>query len=281
MSNPYLKEQIMASRKKHSYSDYVNNIRADKFKGNLQSFFGLIRSAEYLEQLPQNPLDFDDEINKFKHSLECVYCKNRIDATDQLPGDSVIYCSEYCQQIAGTIRYVRKGIANERVFHLDFQIGLKDRLMHLPSGGYLTRERIVPKHVRIMIFNRDSHTCVMCHKEPAKHINHIRGPSGDPSNLQALCAKCHRIKTTSSLRPATEEERSRILALYQSMAVHIAMSTPYQACEDYERWQKSEPRIRSARKKMVAEIIQENEDSDDANWEDADGYVAHTLAKDD
>ena len=65
------------------------------------------------------------------------------------------------------------------------------------------------------------------------------------------------------------------------MAMRIAAPCPSFACDDHDHWQKAEPKIRGARKKAIKKLREDIEDDDAAGWEDVDGYVAHTMAKDD
>lgn len=198
----------------------------------------------------REPLDFDREIAGFVDTLKCVSCGKEINIEG-----SVIYCSEYCQQIAGTIRYVRRARIGHRESEIEFQIGLGDRLNHLPNGGYPAQDRLLSKELRETIFKRDNYTCRICSKKEAQQIDHIKGSSNDPTNLQAVCADCNREKAFSNQRLATPEEREIIEKLYVDMAIRIATPFPSLACDDHGRWQKTEPKIRGARKKAIKEAL--------------------------
>lgn len=193
------------------------------------------------------PISFDLEASSLSSALNCVNCGKGIDPE----GSSSIYCSEYCQQIAGTIRYVRRARANHREPEIEFQIGLDDRLNLLPSGGYPTRNRLLSKELRETIFKRDNHICCICKKKEAQQIDHIKGSSNDPTNLQAVCSDCNREKAFLNQRPATPEEKEAIEKLYINLASRIAYLLPSLACDDHERWQKAEPKIRASRRKIM------------------------------
>ncbi|GJL73721.1 MAG: hypothetical protein NMNS01_29200 [Nitrosomonas sp.] len=159
------------------------------------------------------------------------------------------------QQIAGTIRYVRRARIDHRESKIEFQVGLGDRLNHLPNGGYPARDRLLSKELRETIFKRDSYTCRICSKKEAQQIDHIKGSSNDPTNLQAVCTNCNREKAFSNQRLATPEEREIIENLYVNMAMRIAAPFPLLACDDHRRWQKTEPKIRGARKKAINKTL--------------------------
>lgn len=60
--------------------------------------------------------------------------------------------------------------------------------------------RHVPTHVRYRILERDGHACQACGAMNVElevdHIDNTRGPGyNDDHNLQALCTRCHAVKT--------------------------------------------------------------------------------------
>ncbi|SOD22794.1 HNH endonuclease [Nitrosomonas ureae] len=237
----------MATKSKES--DYLDNLEPGRRLALI--LLSNIRDLEVVSAIiNSDSLNFDQEIACFMDTLKCVNCDNEINNEG-----SVIYCSEYCQQIAGTIRYVRRARIGHRESEIEFQVGLGDRLNHLPNGGYPVRDRHLSKELRERIFKRDNYTCRICGKKEAQQIDHIMGSSDDPTNLQAACADCNREKAFSNTRLATAEEKKFIENLYFNMAMRIATPVPSLACDDHERWQKTEPKIRGARKKIIKNRI--------------------------
>ena len=223
--------------------------------GLARTLLEFVHCVEYMDKSLPRPINFDHEVVRLKATLKCVNCDNEIDVRDSSNFKSAIYCSEYCQQEAGTIRYVRRAIADERESLYEFRMGLNDRLIHMPTGGYAAKERRLSKKVRVAIFERDNNICRICRKRSAEQVDHIKGSSNDPANLQAICVTCHRMKTNSNARLATGKELTRILRLYEAMAVRIAAPTPSKACDDHAHWQKTEPKLRGIRKKMINTVV--------------------------
>lgn len=239
---------------KRSKRDYLDDLDDPSLEPGRRLALILLTYVRDLEAVSayinDESLDFDREIAGFMDTLKCVNCSKEINIEG-----SVIYCSEYCQQIAGTIRYVRRARIDQRESEIEFQVGLGDRLNHLPNGGYPARDRLLSKELRETIFKRDNYTCRICGKKKAQQIDHIKGSSNDPTNLQAACSDCNREKAFSDLRLITPEEREAIEKLYLNMAMRIVTPFPSLACDDHERWQKTEPKIRGARKKAIKETL--------------------------
>lgn len=241
-----------------------------------------VHDLENLDLVGSNLLSFEHEISQLAEILDCASCGKQI----SVDVSQVIYCSECCQQIAGTVRYVRRARTNGRESNTEFQTGLGDRLNHLPSGGYPARDRRLQKDVREMIFKRDGQMCRICRLKLAKQIDHIKGSSSSFSNLQAVCADCNREKAFSSSKLATSKERKRIENLYMNIAMRVAARLPLKACDDDDRWRSAVPKLRAARKRFMVESRNfvgnkhDIDDGDEAGWEDTDGYVAHTMRKD-
>ncbi len=225
--------------------------------GLAKTLLGYVRSVEYMNKSLPDPIDFDNEVARLRGTLQCANCNSEINVRNSTNFKSAIYCSEYCKQMAGTVRYVRRAMAAQRESEYEFRMGLNDRLIHMPTGGYAAQERRLSKKIRMTIFERDNNICRICRKRPAEQIDHIKGSSSDLSNLQAICVNCHRMKTNSNLRLATGKELKRILKFYEAMALRIVAANPSKACDDYERWQKTEPKLRGIRQKMINKIKQE------------------------
>ena len=67
------------------------------------------------------------------------------------------------------------------------------------GSTYRTRSAI-PRKLRQQILQRDNHTCVLC-GQPANVVDHIAprawGGSDHPDNLQSICERCSRRKSSS------------------------------------------------------------------------------------
>lgn len=180
----------MTAKKKRDYLDALDDPTLNPGRRLALLLLSYVRDIRLISEDVSSLADFDQEESRLKETLECVNCGKEINVEG-----SGIYCSEYCGQMAGTVRYVRRGIAAEREGNIEFQIGLGDRLNHLPNGGYPARDRLLSKGIRDAIFERDNRICRICCVKPAEQIDHISGSSNDPSNLQAVCADCNRKKS--------------------------------------------------------------------------------------
>lgn len=218
--------------------------------------------------LPE-PLNFEEEVARLKTSFECVNCNKEIDR-------AALYCGHYCQQLAGTIRYARKAVAENRIKKVDIQQAIGIRLLMLHGGGYPTNDRILSEDQCRAILERDSYKCQICGKQ-ATQIDHISGSSDDPSNLRALCADCNRKEAFKNARPATPKEEESIKNMYRGMSFRIAASVPLRACDDYERWNKLQGSLCGSRHRLLRELEEEMEN----DFEDIDGYLRHSMEKDD
>jgi hypothetical protein len=184
------------------------------------------------------------------HSLEhylinavCVNCDEPAERT---------FCSELCQQEATAVRYLRRILADSRIDKPDVQEALGVRLLMLAGGGYPTEQRHLSPGVRAKILERDSHICQVCGR-PATQVDHIRGNSSEPSNLQSLCGPCNMTKAMAEAREVTTESNpeafARIEAQFDRLAERIASEPHQRLCDDEAVWHRSMYSIRSARKK--------------------------------
>lgn len=258
----------MTKRKSPSYLAQLANPRT-----------GVLRKAALqVLQLSSEMADatFPDERNDASErylNLDCVSCDAKMDR-------ATLYCSDYCQQLAGTVRYVRKAVAERRVVRTDVQEGIGMRLLMLTGGGYATKMRALSKRQREAIFARDHFKCKLCGGD-ATEIDHIAGDSSSPNNLRALCKDCNGGAAVGTARIITRdgnpEEWKRIQQMYEHIAQRIAAPRPLRFCDNYVLWNKAQGAIRGARRKLLRDI----EAQDDTDFEDVDDYLYNAMQKDD
>ncbi|MFB9529025.1 HNH endonuclease [Nonomuraea roseola] len=74
-----------------------------------------------------------------------------------------------------------------------------------PSWDGWTRRHDLPSNwttLRLRILRRDKWTCYVCGND-ANEVDHIeRGSNHDPSNLAAICSRCHKAKTARESQEA-------------------------------------------------------------------------------
>lgn len=75
-----------------------------------------------------------------------------------------------------------------------------NRKSRLPSNWFSLRKRVLA---------RDSHKCRLCGAKATEVDHIIRGDNHDMSNLQSLCADCHKAKSSSE--GVSERQRKRML----------------------------------------------------------------------
>lgn len=148
-----------------------------------------------------------------------------------LPGPQ-LFCSEKCQQAAGLVRWWRNILANGKIDDVAIQDTLHMRLVKTVKGGYPRKERHLDPVQRYQIFERDRGLCVKC-QQPGKEIDHIRGSSPDPSNLQLLCRACHEDKTYRDLAKIETQEEMAEAKWLESRAT---AASPILLCDDPVIW---------------------------------------------
>ena len=87
--------------------------------------------------------------------LDCVNCDKKL-------RHAKLYCGDYCQQFAITVRYARKAIDEGRIIKSDVQEGIGMRMLMLSGGGYPTDKRALTKQEREAILIRDRRKCQEC-----------------------------------------------------------------------------------------------------------------------
>jgi 5-methylcytosine-specific restriction endonuclease McrA len=206
--------------------------------------------------------------------LDCVNCDAKLQ-------NAKLYCGDYCQQFSGTVRYARKAIDEGRIVKAEVQEGIGQRLLMLSGGGYPTDRRALTKQEREAILIRDHRKCQECGRK-ATEVDHIRGDSSDTRNLRALCKNCNQGAAVENARIITREEDpiewERIFEMYEAMAQRIAAPLPLRFCDDHLNWRKAQYSIRAARKAMLREIEEEEEETD---FVDVDDYLYNAMQKND
>jgi len=162
-----------------------------------------------------------------------------------------LFCSEWCRQIADTVRYWRGIRRDGRDAQPDVRLALNTRIAHLLAGGYRSRDRRLPEAVRRSVWKRDRGQCRSCGAAGAE-IDHIDSDSPDPANLQVLCPRCHHAKTGERMRPASTGQNAQIDALLRQ---RVRPEVPALLADDRERWKDVESRLRRERKqRLLAEL---------------------------
>jgi len=257
------------ARKKRDYLSALNSPLLSRDRRCALTLMSMVREVKKNRKRFPAAVDVKREALRQTDRLECVNCNKKID-------NAALYCGDYCQQLAGIIRYIRKAIVEDRIKKKDIQEGIGITLLMLSGGGYPRKQRTLAKGVRQTILKRDAHTCKECGK-PADQVDHISGNSDKPSNLRALCADCNRRKAFDNARVATPEEATQIEKMYSEMALRIATPKPLHLCDDYENWKKFQGAIMGSRKRRIRELEEEAEN----DFEDVDGYLRDAMEKDD
>ncbi len=146
----------------------------------------------------------------------------------------ILFCSEKCQQIAKTVRYGRSTTRDGR-YESDTTVreALDIRIVMILGGGYPETARRLTPEQREAIFVRDGRVCQLC-GAPATEIDHIKGSSSSPENLQAVCRVCNMAKAKASPRLATPEEQAEVYTIFD----RIRAVQPTRICDDERRWDK-------------------------------------------
>jgi 5-methylcytosine-specific restriction endonuclease McrA len=162
--------------------------------------------------------------------FEPDHCANCLEALPERI--EALFCSELCSQTAETVRYWRRISCDARINDPEVKLALRTRIAHLLAGGYRRQARKMSDAVREQVWARDSGGCVQCGK-PGAEIDHIRGDSSDPANLQLLCLDCHHRKTAEQMAPASDEQKTRIDQLF---AERVMPELPSLLCDDEVHW---------------------------------------------
>ena len=235
---------------------------------------------------------FQSGLAMLRANLSCAVCGDDVSSAS-----SIIYCGEFCQQSAATVRYARKAARGARgEDDADFVLGVGMLLVGLFKGGYPARARALGREEREAVFARDGGVCTLCGAS-AEQIDHVRGSSSDPDNLRAVCAPCNRMLALSMERRPTRSELADFLELARgictALAERIAVPLPSRCCDDHERWRAAQSGLKTARRrKLLGTAIvrksrrtpvsdMDDRDDPDGDFEDVDRYLYDAMQKDD
>lgn len=186
-----------------------------------------------------------------------------------LPDDlDRLFDSEECQQAASAVRYLRRVAADGRIAREDVRAAVRRKLWFAMNGGYPAKARRIPGATRSLVLARDQGHCQRC-GGPGDQIDHIRGNSADPSNLQVLCADCHNAKTDYVLfgavapevdvvdkapdaGPIPHDAETQLTPAAEALLERATARVPMQLCDD-ERWDELWRGLLLARRQRMAE----------------------------
>lgn len=190
---------------------------------------GAMRTPPFLVSVPSDR--FKDD-----HCANCL---------EPLPEDEeTLFCSAWCAEIAGTVRYQRRVFRDGRINNPDVQEAVMVRNAFLLAGGYHSLGRSLTQATRTAVKVRDEGRCKICGK-PGAEIDHILDSTSELDNLQLLCADCHHRKTAQNLRPASPEQSDLLKALFLS---RVVPDEPTLLADDDVQWQTARRGLKSARK---------------------------------
>ncbi|MCU1584532.1 MAG: endonuclease [Microbacteriaceae bacterium] len=169
-----------------------------------------------------------------------------------LPEDvEALFCSTWCNEIAGAVRYQRGAVRDGRINDPDVREAIMVKNAFLLAGGYQALGRTLPTSIRLEVKTRDAGKCQVCGKT-GTDIDHIDGSSADLDNLQLLCADCHHAKTATNLVPASEEQRAWLLALNLT---RVMPPKPALLADDQNEWQHAWRGLKTARKQRLLDYL--------------------------
>jgi len=156
------------------------------------------------------------------------------------------FCGSYCKAFAEFVRLCRRWVRDaDKQADPNYPYALQVRLafLHTACLGHGTvydeRARHLTAAQKAAIRHRDRGLCVQCGK-PGFEIDHIDGPSDDPSNLQLLCLDCHHAKTRQSITTITNPaDRSAIRTMHAELARRVDSDVPIRACDYEQTWSKA------------------------------------------
>jgi 5-methylcytosine-specific restriction endonuclease McrA len=158
----------------------------------------------------------------------CANCDAPLDPREH----PTLFCSEYCKDYAGDVRYFRARNRDGRAGEPDIAEVLVIRMAHLVAGGYDSKERHIDHETRIGVLEDNFGLCCACNRVPATEVDHIRGPGGERENLQGLCDPCHNKKTAQHFEPMTEEH----MAVRDAFLARVRRKVPLRASDDDLAW---------------------------------------------
>ncbi|GEM_PF-3604939 len=151
----------------------------------------------------------------------------------ELP-DAVVgpYCSTWCAEVAGHVRYMRAALRDGRIEDPLVQTAIKTKGAFLLIGGYRSLGRTLTPARREEVKKRDAGLCQECGK-PGTDIDHVDGSSDGLENLQLLCGDCHRAKTAEQMTEAAPESAALLQALFLA---RVLPDEPRLLADDETQW---------------------------------------------
>jgi hypothetical protein len=167
-------------------------------------------------------------------------CANCAQQTERKP-----FCSDDCKMIADNVRMMRQWIRSpEKQADSGYDDAFVPRIGKLYSvalgWGYGIHQPVTGK-LRDFIMERDGYKCQIriagvCTID-ATQIDHIAGPSMEPSNLQASCRPCNMNKVVDSLGTDTNDVEKQIMREFRRhLAERVESKLPLNACDDEQNW---------------------------------------------
>jgi len=184
----------------------------------------------------------------------CVNCEGPIPWAQRIK----VYCSNFCQEQAKDIRWIRSTIARGVYDNPDIIEARQIRIGHLNSGGYKSLGRKLPVETRMIVSRKYDYKCAKCGiKAIPGEIDHISGSSNSLENLQFLCSPCHRKKTLENIRTVSDSDSNYDdIALNSKELRNRSLSpTPLKSCDDHFTWAEKRFQIQEERKNHYHRIV--------------------------
>lgn len=193
-----------------------------------------------------------------------------------------LYCSEFCQQAAKLVRYVRARRRDGTAGRPDIKEAIQMRTASVLGGGYPERERRVRADVRARVFERAEGRCEECGRvlefgvgtggpDALATIQHVNGNSNSPEDLKAFCRRCNLADAQSRFVPVEPGSPPELLAI--SLEIRCAAEPPLRRCDDDLNWGR-EWRAMATEAKEVLKAQEELEEG--ASDEDLPGFLGWT-----
>ena len=112
------------------------------------------------------------------------------------------YCRYLTQKLDRTIycKYLNKKITTHECYGCIHKIKTSKKIKER------TKELSIPKKVKLVVWERDQHKCIFCHKEVewnyanSHFIKRSQGGLGIEENIMTNCSECHRLFDDSNER---------------------------------------------------------------------------------
>jgi hypothetical protein len=166
-------------------------------------------------------------------------CANCDQPTDRKP-----FCSEDCKMVADNVRMMRQWVRNPDkqadTGYIDAFVPRLGKLYSVAIGLTYGVHQAVTGQLRTHIMERDDYKCQIqipgvCTVQ-ATQVDHINGPTMEPSNLQASCRPCNMNKVIDFFGKATDEEAEKITVFQRHLAERIDSEKPTRICDDEQNW---------------------------------------------